>query len=96
VASCLSLSLACGDKDGETGETSTVSGADLYSSKCVVCHGADGDGNSAVLADAVPAMSDAELEDVIENGNDAGMPAQTSDAAEISALVDYLRETWGG
>ena len=30
------------------------------------CHGASGDGNSAVLADVVPALSDEELEDVFE------------------------------
>ena len=92
----LSFTVACSGGDGDSADPGP-DGASLYSDKCVVCHGADGDGNSAVLADVVPALSDDELDDVIRNGNDAGMPAGlVSDDAEVDAIIDYLRETWGG
>ena len=94
--SLLCLSIACGDKDEDSADDGP-DGSAIYSSKCVVCHGASGDGNSAVLADVVPALSDEELEDVIRNGTDSGMPsALVTDDAEVSALIDYLRATWGG
>ena len=93
-----SLALACGDKDTETGEGSaSLDGAALYTANCTSCHGADGDGNSAVLSEVVPTLSDSELEDVIVNGTDSGMTSGlVTDSGEITAIVDYLRETWGG
>ena len=94
--SLLSFAIACGDKDEDSADDGP-DGAAIYSAKCSVCHGASGDGNSAVMADLVPALSDEALEDVIRNGTDSGMPAAlVTDDAEVSALIDYLRATWGG
>ena len=95
--SVLCLSIACGDKDEDSADDAP-DGAAIYSSKCAVCHGESGDSNSsAVLADVVPSLSDEQLDDVIRNGTDGGMPAAlVTDDAEVSALIDYLRATWGG
>ncbi len=100
LALCLSLasSIACGDKDEETGAPDPgPDGAALYTAKCAACHGESGDGNSAILADLVPTLSDTQLDDVIRNGTDSGMPGGlVSDDAEVDAIIDHLRDTWGG
>jgi cytochrome c550 len=93
----LSFTIACGDKDEETGDVAGPDGAALYTAKCAACHGEAGDGNSAVLADVVPALSDVELDDVIRNGTESGMPGGlVSDDAEVDAVISHLRDTWGG
>ncbi len=90
---CLSLSVACGDKDSETGSTTVeLDGSALYTSNCATCHGADGELNNAKLPEIVPGLSAEELEDVITNV--APMSDIELTAAELSAIVDYLQETW--
>ena len=76
--------------------------AKLYQSKCAVCHGADGIGNTTLgkalkikdLHDPeVQNMTDAELTTIITKGKDK-MPAyeKALKADEIKGLVAYVRE----
>jgi mono/diheme cytochrome c family protein len=81
-------------------------GARIYLANCASCHGVDGEGGGAVpllarpalLADRLPAMSDAEVSYRIANGL-AGtpMPAFASSLTEQERrdLVSYLRQRWG-
>lgn len=76
--------------------------AAIYKSKCAMCHGPDGSGNTPtgktmkvrdLRSDEIQKMKDEELEKTIENGK-AKMPAYKSklSEAEIGALVKYIRE----
>ena len=95
-ACLLSLTLGCGDKDEYSGVEAPNGGA-IYSYKCSICHGESGDLNSVLLSEIVPTLTDAELEYVIREGTDNGMPAAlVTDDAEVQALIHYMRDTWGG
>lgn len=76
-------------------------GPDLYKSKCAMCHGADGSGNTAMgkrmqlrdLGSAdVQKQSDSELAAVIDKGK-GKMPAFGGklSKAQIDDLVKYIR-----
>jgi mono/diheme cytochrome c family protein len=75
--------------------------ASLYKSKCAVCHSADGSGSSPagkamkvpdLRSEAVQKQSDAQLTDIVTNGNKQ-MPAYKDklSADEIKGLVGYMR-----
>ena len=74
--------------------------ADLFKSKCAMCHGADGSGSAMgkkmgahdFTAAEVQKMSDAELTDTIGNGKNK-MPkyADKLKPEEIKGLVAYIR-----
>jgi len=84
----------------ESGKAS--SGATIFKSKCVLCHGADGAGNTSLgkqlqaanlRSKDVQKRTDAELTKVVHDGQ-ANMPPfadQLSDA-EISHVIQYLRQ----
>lgn len=89
------------EADTENGmvEGDAVRGEELFFA-CAACHGPDGAGGidiggtpSPDLRDEVPKMTDAELEDVIKNGDDA-MPPVYDDPQDIADMVAYLRETF--
>jgi cytochrome c6 len=77
------------------------SGATIFKSKCVLCHGADGTGNTPLgkqlqaanlRTKDVQKKSDAELTKVVHDGN-GNMPPfgeQLSDD-EISQVIQYVR-----
>lgn len=73
-----------------------VAGAAVYDTYCTSCHGDDGtlglDG-AVDLTEHIPEHTDAQLRDVIRNG-DGDMPPQTSDETEIADCIAYLRETF--
>jgi mono/diheme cytochrome c family protein len=75
-----------------------AAGADVYAANCVSCHGANGEGVSGpAMTEEVPEYDDAQLEDIIVNGTDGGMPAFGSlSDQDLADLVAYLRETFGG
>jgi len=75
--------------------------ASLYKTKCAVCHGADGSGNTTMgkslkmrdLGSAdVQKQTDAQLTEIISNGKGA-MPAYKTKLADaqIKSLVAYIR-----
>src|SRR5262245_32004239 len=69
-------------------------GATLYASKCVTCHGAQGDGIGGVnLRSGVfrNAVIDRDLERFIRAGTPAGMPPFLLDNSEMAGIVAYLR-----
>jgi cytochrome c6 len=83
-------------------ESKPQGGAATYKSKCVVCHGADGSGNTPLgkqlqaanfHSKDVQKLSDAELHKIVHDGQ-ANMPAfadQLSDE-EIIQVVKYVRQ----
>jgi mono/diheme cytochrome c family protein len=88
------------DGGTETGiEGDVARGEELFAS-CAGCHGPDGAGGidingtlSSDLRDEIPEMTQAELEDVIENG-DGAMPPQYDDPQDIADMIAYLVETF--
>lgn len=77
--------------------------ADVYKTKCAVCHAPDGGGESAMgkklgakdlRSDEVQKKSDAELNDLITSGVGKTMPAYKGKltAEQIKGLVAYIRE----
>lgn len=93
----LLLAIGCGGEKGDA-----VAGADVYGVACVSCHGPDGDlgveTNGVAASDLneeVPESSDAELADVIQNG-EGEMAATGLDDTETADVIAYLRETFGG
>jgi cytochrome c6 len=76
-------------------------GATLFQSNCVMCHGADGTGNTPtgqalkvanLHSPAVAKLSDAQLADVIRKGKNS-MPAFGArlSSPQIESLVAYIR-----
>ena len=69
-------------------------GATLYASKCVACHGTQGDGIGGVNLRSGKfrnAVIDRDLERFIRAGSPAGMPAFALDNAEMAGIIAYLR-----
>ncbi len=73
------------------------SGADLYKTKCQMCHGENGKGKMAGTHDwssaEVQKMSDADLTKIIADGKPPKMPAQKGKLtdAQVKDLVSYIR-----
>lgn len=71
--------------------------ADIYKSKCAMCHGADGKGKMAGTRDLgsadVQKQSDADLTAVITKGKPPKMPGYEGKltADQIKSLVAYIR-----
>ena len=76
-------------------------GADLFKSKCAACHGANGDGNTAIgknmklrdlRSDDVQKQSDAELKMITSDGK-GKMPAYKGKVTDdqINQLVLFMR-----
>ena len=83
-----------------------VSGQQVFTSYCGLCHGANGEGYVNAL-DAAPInadgdaylLSNAEIREIILNGTlEAGglMPGITNQlsVAQVSAVIDYLPSLW--
>ena len=69
-------------------------GLSIYTAKCVVCHGPQGDGAGGVNLRSGKfrnATSDRELAQFIRAGSPAGMPPMTLDNSEMTGIVAYLR-----
>lgn len=74
--------------------------AALYKSKCAMCHGADGKGETPAgksmkvkdfASDDVKSMSDADLSDAIAKGKGKMPPFKTLSADQVKGLVEYVR-----
>jgi cytochrome c553 len=90
-----------GEGGTDTGiiEGDAARGEELFAA-CAGCHGPDGAGGidiggtlSSDLRDEIPEMTEAELADVIENGDDA-MPPVYDDPQDIADVIAYLLETF--
>jgi cytochrome c6 len=71
--------------------------ADVYKSKCAMCHGPDGKGKMAGTKDLgsadIQKMSDADLAAVITNGKPPKMPAYKGKLTDdqVKDMVAYIR-----
>lgn len=74
--------------------------AALYKSKCAMCHGPDGKGETPAgksmkvkdfASDDVKKMSDADLSDAISKGKAKMPPFKTLSADQVKGLVEYVR-----
>ncbi len=80
------------------GGADPAAGATVYTASCASCHAADGTGAVAGAADLtvrVPAMTDADLENAVNNGVGTMAPVTLS-AADLADLIAHLRDTFGG
>ena len=80
--------------DSQYADADIAYGAALYASKCVTCHGAQGDAIGGVNLRSGTfrnAVIDRDLERFIRAGSPAGMPAFALDAAEMAGIIAYLR-----
>jgi len=69
-------------------------GATVYASKCVTCHGAQGDAIGGVNLRSGTfrnAVIDRDLDRFIRAGSPAGMPAFDLDSAEMAGIIAYIR-----
>jgi cytochrome c6 len=75
------------------------SAADLYKSKCAMCHGADGKGSSVgktmgahdFTTAEVQKMSDAELSEIITKGKNKMKAPTGLKPEDVKGLVAYIR-----
>jgi cytochrome c oxidase cbb3-type subunit 3 len=80
--------------DTQYADADIAYGATLYASKCVTCHGAQGDGIGGVNLRSGTfrnAVIDRDLERFIRAGSPAGMPPFVLDSAEMAGIIAYLR-----
>jgi mono/diheme cytochrome c family protein len=79
-----------------------AAGKDVFTKRCVTCHGADGNGNAAVAkmmkvtipelsSKEVQSRSDAEIGKVITEGKDKMKPVAGLSATEVTNLVAFIR-----
>jgi putative heme-binding domain-containing protein len=80
--------------DSQYPDADIAYGATLYTSKCVTCHGTQGDGIGGVNLRGGTfrnAVIDRDLERFIRAGSPAGMPAFALDNADMAGIIAYLR-----
>jgi putative heme-binding domain-containing protein len=80
--------------DSQYSDADIAYGSTLYASKCVTCHGPQGDAIGGVNLRSGKfrnAVIDRDLERFIRAGSPAGMPAFALDNAEMPGIIAYLR-----
>ena len=80
--------------DEQYPQADSAYGLAIYTAKCAVCHGPQGDAAGGVSLRSGTfrnATTDRVLAQFIRAGSPAGMPAQTLDNAEMTGIVAYLR-----
>ena len=80
--------------DSQYPDADIAYGATLYTSKCVTCHGPQGDAIGGVNLRSGTfrnAVIDRDLERFIRAGSPAGMPTFALDNAEMAGIIAYLR-----
>lgn len=83
------------------GRADQTKGADIFKSKCAMCHGADGKGQTPVgksmqlkdlTSDDIQNLHDSELKNIIENGKGKMKAFKgTLTTPQIEDVVQYLR-----
>jgi cytochrome c oxidase cbb3-type subunit 3 len=80
--------------DSQYPDADIAYGATLYTSKCVTCHGTQGDAIGGVNLRSGTfrnAVIDRDLERFIRAGSPAGMPGFALDNADMAGIIAYLR-----
>ena len=87
----LSLFFACNVKKEKTFKVEKTSGAQIYSDRCVVCHGADGNlGVSGAKNLSISKISVDEVKMQVTNGKGAMTPFKNIlTPEEIEAVAEY-------
>jgi mono/diheme cytochrome c family protein len=86
---------AAGARDASAGKT-------IYSNKCMICHGADGEGATGyakamglqparMSSDRVQNKTDAELKKIILDGSGKMKPVKGLSEADIDNVIAYVR-----
>jgi len=100
VAVAVLLGVAPAIQAAGTGDA--TAGKSVYSSKCMICHGADGEGETGharamglkparLSSDKVQKKTDAELKKVILEGSGKMKPRKDLSEADIDNVIAYLR-----
>ena len=80
--------------DAQYSDADIAYGATLYASRCITCHGAQGDAIGGVNLRSGTfrnAVIDRDLERFIRAGSPAGMPAFALDTGDMAGIIAYLR-----
>lgn len=80
-------------QEGGTGDTAIAAKAEpLYEQKCLNCHGRnmEGQGNAPGLKNVGAKYDQAEIENIIVNGKEGGMPAGLYQGDEAATLAEWL------
>jgi len=80
--------------DNQYADADIAYGATVYASRCVTCHGPQGDAIGGVNLRSGRfrnAVIDRDLERFIRSGSPAGMPPFALDSAEMAGIIAYLR-----
>ena len=89
------LLVACNGEDGGSDtalpEGDAIAGAELYTSNCSSCHGADGEGGfGPSLQGTTDHHTEAELADVILNGEGEDMPGFNFSDQEVADVIAHM------
>lgn len=77
----------------DEGEAMDLDAEDIYKNSCVSCHGDDLTGESGPdLTEVGSRLSEDEIEEIIINGTDNGMPAGLVEDEQAEALAEWLSE----
>ena len=90
----LSPRMAAAQGDHQYTSQDIEAGARIYSSQCALCHGANGDTVNGVnlrLGRFRRAITDEDLTGVVTNGVATGMPPIKLSAAEMTAIIAFIR-----
>lgn len=80
-------------EEANAGETVELNAEEIFKNSCAACHGGDLTGASAPdLTEVGSKFSEGEIEDIIINGTDAGMPAGLVDNEHAAVLAEWLAE----
>lgn len=81
------------EEGNNSGETVELVADDIFKSNCASCHGGDLEGISAPALNAVgDHLSEDEINEIIMNGTDGGMPGGLVSAEEAAELANWLSE----
>lgn len=94
AGSPITLSAVAQEGDHQYRTEDVQAGYRLYTSRCQLCHGPNGDmigGVNLSRQQFHRAVSDDDIRNTIRRGTPAGMPAFDLDAGQINSLVAYVR-----
>ena len=81
------------NEGNNNGGGETTDAEAIFSNNCASCHGNDLEGGMGpALTEVGSELSADEINDIITNGSDGGMPAGVIDGAEKEAVVKWLAD----
>lgn len=104
IAACLAPCAALGGQAKSGADV--AAGKSVYANKCMICHGADGEGKTGYAkalnlqpaqlgSDDVQKKTDAELKKIINEGSRGKMkPVKGLSDADIANVIAYVRATF--